>query len=44
MRKEWTAMKVQVVGQVQEVVQGSKGKYSPIFDDGGMSMSNFEQR
>lgn len=29
MRKEWQSMQVQVVGQVSQVVQGHRGKYSP---------------
>ena len=35
MRKEWQAMQVQVVGQVADVVQGNRGKYSPPVDDLG---------
>ncbi|HEX7005147.1 MAG TPA: hypothetical protein VF168_13260 [Trueperaceae bacterium] len=42
MSKEWTEMKVEVVGQVREVVQVSGGKFSPIEDDGGLSMTSIE--
>ena len=41
MRKEWQAMQVQVVGQVAEVVQGSRGKYSPPVTD---AMSTFQNQ
>lgn len=30
MRKDWQPMQVKVVGEVQEVVQGHRGKYSDI--------------
>ena len=42
MRKEWSTMTVKVVGQVEEVVQGW-GKHSPIADDGGVGIANFEE-
>ena len=32
MRKEWQPMQLELVGQVQEVVQGNRGKFSEVID------------